>query len=64
MHSATKYLGGHSDVIAGALVIEDKALGDELHFKQFATGGTLGPMDSFLSIKRNQNPSFTRATSL
>lgn len=51
MHSATKYLGGHSDVIAGALVIKDKALGDELHFKQFATGGTLGPMDSFLVLR-------------
>ncbi len=51
MHSATKYLGGHSDVIAGALVIKDKALGDELHFKQFATGATLGPMDSFLVLR-------------
>lgn len=51
MHSATKYLGGHSDVIAGALVIKDKELGDELHFKQFATGGTLGPMDSFLVLR-------------
>lgn len=51
MHSATKYLGGHSDVIAGALIIKDKALGDALHFKQFATGGTLGPMDSFLVLR-------------
>lgn len=51
MHSATKYLGGHSDVIAGALVIKDKALGEELHFKQFATGATLGPMDSFLILR-------------
>jgi cystathionine beta-lyase len=51
MHSATKYLGGHSDVIAGALVIKDKALGDELHFKQFATGATLGPMDAFLVLR-------------
>ncbi len=51
MHSATKYLGGHSDVIAGALIIKDKALGDELHFKQFATGATLGPMDSFLVLR-------------
>ena len=51
MHSATKYLGGHSDVIAGALIIKDKALGDELHFKQFATGATLGPMDSFLILR-------------
>ncbi|MBS1535448.1 MAG: cystathionine gamma-synthase [Bacteroidetes bacterium] len=51
MHSATKYLGGHSDVIAGALIIKDKELGDELHFKQFATGGTLGPMDSYLVLR-------------
>ncbi len=51
MHSATKYLGGHSDVIAGALIIKDKQLGDELHFKQFATGGTLGPMDSYLVLR-------------
>ncbi|POS03157.1 cystathionine gamma-lyase [Flavobacterium croceum DSM 17960] len=51
MHSATKYLGGHSDVIAGALIIKNKELGDELHFKQFATGGTLGPMDSFLVLR-------------
>ncbi len=51
MHSATKYLGGHSDVIAGALVIKDAALGDQLHFQQFATGATLGPMDSFLVLR-------------
>jgi cystathionine beta-lyase len=51
MHSATKYLGGHSDVIAGALIIKDKELGEELHFKQFATGATLGPMDSFLVLR-------------
>lgn len=51
MHSATKYLGGHSDVIAGALIIKDAALGEELHFKQFATGATLGPQDSFLVLR-------------
>jgi cystathionine beta-lyase len=51
MHSATKYLGGHSDVIAGALVIKDAALGEQLHFQMFATGGTLGPMDSFLVLR-------------
>ena len=51
MHSATKYLGGHSDVIAGALIVKDAALGDQLHFQQFATGGTLGPMDSFLILR-------------
>ena len=51
MHSATKYLGGHSDVIAGALVVKDAALGEQLHFQQFATGATLGPMDSFLVLR-------------
>lgn len=51
MHSATKYLGGHSDVIAGALIVKDEALGNQLHFQQFATGATLGPMDSFLVLR-------------
>ena len=51
MHSATKYLSGHSDVIAGALIIKDEALGEQLHFQQFATGATLGPMDSFLVLR-------------
>ena len=51
MHSATKYLGGHSDVIAGALVVKDKELGEKLHFAQFATGGVLGPMDSYLVVR-------------
>ena len=51
MHSATKYLGGHSDVIAGALIIKDAALGEQLHFQQFATGATLGPMDAFLVLR-------------
>jgi len=51
MHSATKYLGGHSDVIAGSLIVKDKELGEKLHFAQFATGGTLGPMDSYLVLR-------------
>lgn len=51
MHSATKYLGGHSDVIAGALIVKDEALGNQLHFQQFATGATLGPNDSFLVLR-------------
>ncbi|QEE48878.1 cystathionine gamma-synthase [Flavobacterium alkalisoli] len=51
MHSATKYLGGHSDVIAGALITKDEALGEKLHFSQFATGGTLGPQDSYLVLR-------------
>lgn len=51
MHSATKYLGGHSDVIAGALITKDAALGEKLHFIQFASGGILGPHDSYLVLR-------------
>ncbi len=48
MHSATKYLGGHSDVLGGALVVRDPGLFDRLYFLQNATGATLGPFDAFL----------------
>ena len=48
MHSATKYIGGHSDVLGGALVVKDRELFDRLYFIQNATGGVLGPFDSFL----------------
>lgn len=51
MHSATKYLGGHSDVVAGALVIKEEELGEKLHFTQFATGATLGPQECFLVLR-------------
>lgn len=51
MHSATKYLGGHSDVIAGALVARTEELGEQLHFIQFASGGILGPHDSYLVLR-------------
>jgi cystathionine beta-lyase len=51
MHSATKYLGGHSDLMAGALVTKELELGEKLHFQQFATGAILGPMDSFLVLR-------------
>jgi cystathionine gamma-lyase len=48
MHSATKYLGGHSDLLGGALVTADEALGTRLHWLQNATGGVMGPWESFL----------------
>jgi cystathionine gamma-lyase len=48
MHSATKYLGGHSDVLGGALVVRDVALYDRLYFIQNATGAVMAPLDSFL----------------
>lgn len=48
MHSATKYLGGHSDVLGGALVVADPELYQRLYFLQNATGAVLGPWDSYL----------------
>ncbi|GGE13778.1 cystathionine gamma-synthase [Psychroflexus salis] len=51
MHSATKYLGGHSDVVMGSLVVKDKALADKLYFIQNASGAIAGPMDSFLVLR-------------
>jgi cystathionine beta-lyase len=51
MHSATKYLGGHSDVVMGALVVNDKTLAERLYFIQNASGGICGPMDSFLVLR-------------
>lgn len=51
MHSATKYLSGHSDVIQGALIINDKALRDELYFIQKSCGAVPGPMDCFLVLR-------------
>jgi cystathionine gamma-synthase len=51
VHSMTKYLGGHSDVVGGAIVGKDKELGEKLAFLQNAIGGVLGPMDSFLILR-------------
>ncbi|MFT4575829.1 MAG: cystathionine beta-lyase [Polaribacter sp.] len=51
MHSATKYLGGHSDLVMGALMVKDAKLAEELHFIQFAAGAIAGPMDSFLALR-------------
>jgi cystathionine beta-lyase/cystathionine gamma-synthase len=48
MHSATKYIGGHSDLLGGALVVRDKALWDRLYFIQNATGAVMGPLEAFL----------------
>lgn len=48
MHSATKYLGGHSDLMGGALVLREKSLRDELYFVQNATGAIMGPLECFL----------------
>jgi cystathionine beta-lyase len=51
MHSATKYLGGHSDVILGALVVRDASLAERLSFIQNASGAVSGPLDAFLVLR-------------
>lgn len=51
MHSATKYLGGHSDVVVGALVVKNEVLANQLYFIQNASGAVCGPMDSFLVLR-------------
>ena len=51
MHSATKYLAGHSDVILGALIVKDDQLAEKLYFLQNASGAICGPMDSFLTLR-------------
>ncbi|EGV42308.1 cystathionine gamma-synthase [Bizionia argentinensis JUB59] len=51
MHSATKYLGGHSDVVLGVLALKDKELADRLYFIQNASGAVCGPQDSFLVLR-------------
>ena len=51
MHSATKYLGGHSDVILGALVVRDATLAERLSFIQNASGAVCGPLDAFLVLR-------------
>ena len=51
VHSTTKYCGGHSDVIGGALVVGDAALGDDLAYHQNAMGGVAGPFDAWLTLR-------------
>lgn len=51
LHSATKYLGGHSDVVLGALIVKDKELADQLYFLQNAVGAVPGPQDCFLILR-------------
>jgi cystathionine beta-lyase len=51
VHSATKYLGGHSDLIAGLVVAKDKARGEKIKFIQNASGAILAPFDSWLVIR-------------
>lgn len=51
LHSGTKYLGGHSDVVSGFAVVNDAKIADRLYFLQNAMGGVLGPQDSYLMIR-------------
>lgn len=51
LHSATKYLGGHSDVVLGAVVVREEILANQLYFLQNSTGAIAGPMDSFLVLR-------------
>ncbi|ADI25994.1 bifunctional cystathionine gamma-lyase/homocysteine desulfhydrase [Geobacillus sp. C56-T3] len=51
IHSATKYLGGHSDVVAGLAVVRTPELAERLHYVQNSTGGVLGPQDSWLLMR-------------
>ena len=51
MHSATKYLGGHSDVVMGSLVVKDEELAEKLYYIQNSSGGVAGPQDSFLVLR-------------
>lgn len=51
VHSTTKYLGGHSDVVGGALVVADPGLGERLAFNQNATGAVAGPFDAWLTLR-------------
>lgn len=51
IHSATKYLGGHSDVVAGAVIVKDESLASKIGYIQNATGAVLGPSDSWLLMR-------------
>ncbi len=51
MHSTTKYIGGHSDVVGGALITSDSELAEKLYFVQNSAGGVPGPQDSFLTLR-------------
>ncbi|WP_345763662.1 cystathionine gamma-synthase [Diaminobutyricibacter sp. McL0608] len=51
VHSTTKYLGGHSDVIGGALIIDDEELAEKVGFIQFAAGAVSSPMDAWLTVR-------------
>lgn len=51
VHSTTKYLGGHSDVLGGAVILNDEELAEKVRFQQFAAGAVSGPMDAWLTVR-------------
>ena len=51
VHSTTKYLGGHSDVVGGALIVNDDALAEKIGFLQYAVGAVSGPLDAWLTTR-------------
>ncbi|MEV0051527.1 cystathionine gamma-synthase [Saccharopolyspora shandongensis] len=51
VHSTTKYVGGHSDVVGGAVIVQDAELAERIHFHQFAAGAIAGPFDSWLTLR-------------
>ena len=51
VHSTTKYIGGHSDVVGGAVIVKDAELAEKIGFIQFAVGAVSGPMDAFLTTR-------------
>ncbi|AEH00708.1 cystathionine gamma-synthase [Lacinutrix sp. 5H-3-7-4] len=51
MHSVTKYIGGHSDLVMGALIVKEKSLAERLYFIQNASGAICGPQDAFLALR-------------
>jgi cystathionine gamma-synthase len=51
VHSTTKYLGGHSDVVGGAVVVNDEQLAEKVGFLQFGAGAVSGPLDAWLTIR-------------
>lgn len=51
MHSATKFLGGHSDLLAGSLTVSDDELRDELHHRRLLNGGVIGALEAFLTLR-------------
>ena len=64
VHSITKYIGGHSDVVMGAVILKDDKLGEDLYFIQNSSGAVPGPMDSFLVLRGIKTLHLQHSTSL